>query len=107
MGPGQGFIPASLKSINAPILVDTAKFDEVLEPKSSSTAVAQAIPSAKELVRPVGHFAYVPICVRQFPPSAELISQICTDSEGIDRAEVHKQISRDVIEFFGSRLRGK
>ena len=36
--------------------------DEVLEPQANSTAVARQIPGAREVIRPVGHFAYVPEC---------------------------------------------
>ena len=61
-GPGQGFSEESLKAISAPFVVDTAQFDEILEPGANSGALATLISGAKEIKRSVGHFAYVPEC---------------------------------------------
>lgn len=105
-GPGQGFAPESLKSISVPFLVETAQFDEVLEPVTSSTAIARQIPGAREVTRPVGHFAYVPECRWLIGPVLTSLAGIplCDDPAGIDRAQVHKQVAPDVIAFFDQHL---
>jgi predicted dienelactone hydrolase len=105
-GPGQGFAPDSLKSIRAPFVVDTAQFDEILEPRANSGALARAIPGAREVVRPVGHFAYVPEC-RQIVGAVLARAAgvpICDDPDGVDRAAVHRQVGDDVVRFFSSNL---
>ena len=101
-GPAPGFSAESLKTISAPFVVDTAKFDEVLDPAMNSSALARQIPGAKEVLRPVGHFAYVPEC--RWLIGRALASQICSDPAGVDRAQVHVQVARDVIEFFDKNL---
>jgi predicted dienelactone hydrolase len=105
-GPAAGFDPTSLKSISAPFVVDTARFDETLEPRANSSALASQIAGAREIVRPVGHFAYVPQCRRFIGPLLARVAgiPICDDPSGVDRAAVHAQVARDVIEFFGQAL---
>lgn len=103
-GPGQGFLPESLKAIRAPFFVDTAQHDTVLEPHANSSALAREIPGAREVVRPGGHFVYVPECLGRPPANAGLMALICSDPDGVDRALVHKQVTRDATEFFKGHL---
>lgn len=106
-GPGPGFLAGSLKSISVPFIVDTAQFDTVLEPQANSSALAHQIPGAREVIQPVGHFVYTPLYLGSIPPSAGLMSLICRDPDGVDRARVHKQLAREVIEFFNATLPSK
>ena len=106
-GPGQGFAADSLKAISAPFVVDSAQFDEILAVADNSSNLARQIPSAREVVRPVGHFAYVPECK---PLIGAVLARaagipLCDDPSGVDRAQVHKQVAHDVSEFFGRSLR--
>jgi predicted dienelactone hydrolase len=105
-GPGQGFATDSLKSISAPFLVDTAQFDEILDPLTNSTNLARQILSAKEVVRPVGHFAYVPECRWLVGPILTKLAglPLCEDPKGVDRALVHKQVASEVVAFFDKAL---
>ena len=105
-GPGQGFSLESLGSIDVPFMVDTAKADEILEPTANSSALARLIPGAKEIVRPVGHFAYVPECKWLIGPLIARFAgtPICTDPAGVDRGLVHKQVAEDAIAFFNAHL---
>jgi predicted dienelactone hydrolase len=106
-GPGQGFSEESLKAISAPFVVDTAQFDEILEPGANSGTLATLISGAKEIRRSVGHFAYVPECRSIIGPILARIAgiPICNDPDGVDRAAVHQQVARDVIQFFNTELR--
>ena len=106
-GPGQGFSEVSLKTITAPFVVDTAELDEVLDPRANSSPFAALIPGARETLRRVGHFAYVPECR---PVVGALLARvagipICDDPKGIDRGAAHGQIAGDVIRFFRAELR--
>lgn len=105
-GPGQGFSADSLKMISAPFVVDTAQFDEILAPQANSSALAKQIPGAREIVRPVGHFAYVPECRPVIGKVLTAIAgiPICDDPAQVDRAAAHEQIAGDVIRFFGKAL---
>jgi predicted dienelactone hydrolase len=105
-GPGQGFSADSLKSISVPFVMDTAQFDEILDPVSNSTNLAQQIPSAREVVRPVGHFAYVPECRWLVGPILTKFAglPLCDDPKGVDRALVHEQVAREIVAFFDKNL---
>lgn len=105
-GPGQGFAADSLKSIGVPFVVDTAQFDESLESVANSTNLARQIPGAREVVRPIGHFAYVPECRWMVGSILTKVSglPICYDPDGVDRTLVHKQVASDVIAFFGKTI---
>src|SRR5262245_59516756 len=105
-GPGQGFDPESLRAIRAPFVVDTAQFDESLEPLSNSTYLARQIPGAREVVRPVGHFVYVPECRWLVGPIVTRLAglPLCDDPKGVDRSLVHKDVAHDVVAFFDGAL---
>jgi predicted dienelactone hydrolase len=105
-GPGQGFAADSLNSIKSPFVVDTAQFDESLEAIANSTNLARQIPTAKEMVRPVGHFVYVPECRWLIGPILTRLAglPLCNDPKGVDRALVHQQVAADVVAFFNSKL---
>jgi len=105
-GPGQGFTADSLASIGVPFVVDTAQFDESLEPLANSTTLARQIPGAREIVRPIGHFAYVPECRWLVGPLLTRLARLplCDDPQGVDRAAVHAQVAREVVTFFGRAL---
>jgi predicted dienelactone hydrolase len=106
-GPGQGFSEESLKAIGVPFVVDTAQLDEILEPRANSGTLATLISGAKEIRRSVGHFAYVPECRSIIGPILARVAgiPICNDPDGVDRAAVHQQVARDVMQFFNTELR--
>jgi predicted dienelactone hydrolase len=105
-GPGQGFTADSLESIRAPFVVDTAQFDESLEALSNSTHLARQISTAKEVLRPVGHFVYVPECRWLVGAILTRLAglPLCNDPKGVDRALVHKQVAGEVVAFFDGTL---
>ncbi len=105
-GPGQGFAADSLRSIGVPFVVDTAQFDEILDPVSNSTNLAQQIPGAREVVRPVGHFVYVPECRWLIGPALAKFAglPLCDDPKGVDRTRVHKQVAPEIAAFFDRNL---
>ena len=87
-------------------MVDTAQFDEILDPVSNSTNLARQIPSAREVMRPVGHFAYVPECRWLLGPIVTQFAglPLCNDPKGVERALVHKQVAAEVVAFFDRNL---
>ena len=105
-GPGQGFAADSLRSIGVPFVVDTAQFDEILDPVANSTNLAQQIPGAREVVRTVGHFAYVPECRWLIGPALAKFAglPLCDDPKGVDRTLVHKQVAPEIAAFFDKNL---
>ena len=105
-GPAQGFLEDSLKSIAVPFVVDTAGADDILEPDTNSSVLARRIPGAREIVRPVGHFTYVPECKWLIGPllARWAGTPVCHDPDGVDRGRIHEQIADDVIAFFSRQL---
>ena len=78
----------------------------VLEPLANSTDLARQIPGAREVIRPVGHFAYVPECRWLVGPILTRLAglPLCDDPKGVDRAAVHAEVAREVVAFFGRTL---
>jgi predicted dienelactone hydrolase len=101
-GPGAGFTPESLAAVKAPMVFDTAKFDVVLAPSLGSSLMAKTVPTAKEIVRDVGHFTYAPLCRAVIGKA--LAGQICVDPDGVDRVQVHADVAKDAKAFFASSL---
>lgn len=100
-GVAAGFDEASLKAIDRPILLDTARGDPVLDPAIGSALLAKLIPGASETVRNVGHFSYAPQCK---PLIGRLLAgQVCVDPPGVDRADVHARARQTL--FASSRAR--
>jgi predicted dienelactone hydrolase len=101
-GPGSSMTKTSLQQIRSPMKFDTAQFDEVLAPTINSTFLAATISGATEIVRPVGHFVYVPLCK---PFIGKVVaSLICSDTNGVDRADFHQKIAADTLSFFDKHL---
>jgi predicted dienelactone hydrolase len=96
-GPAQGFSLASLQQVQAPVAVDVARFDDILIPSENADVFATTIKGAWRVERPVGHFTYVPECKPLL--GMLLASQICGDPSGVDRAQAHADMARDVISF--------
>lgn len=101
-GVAAGFSASSLKSITAPIVFETAKYDTVLAPEGGSSLFASSIPSAKEIIRDAGHFVYAPVCTPVLGKLA--LGQICEDAPGSDRQALHVQASSDIVQFFRTQL---
>ena len=61
---------------------------------------------AREVVRPIGHFAYVLECRWLVRPILTKVAglPICDDPDGVDRALVHKQVASDIVAFFDKTL---
>jgi predicted dienelactone hydrolase len=100
--PGAGLTPESLRNIHVPVAFDTAQFDTVLAAADNAHALALRIPGATEVVRPVGHFSYVPMCRPLIGKLAAAL--ICTDPEGVDRAALHKSTTSATLAFFAKHL---
>ena len=66
----------------------------------------QTDPGRAEVVRPVGHFAYVPECRWLVGPILTRLAglPLCDDPSGVDRALVHRQVAPDVVAFFDRTL---
>ncbi|MBI2769447.1 MAG: hypothetical protein HYX47_07485 [Burkholderiales bacterium] len=106
-GPAAGFSADSLRSIAVPFLIDTAAYDEILDPAANSGALARLIPGAQEIVRPAGHFAYVPECKWLVGPLLARVAgtPICDDPSGTDRGRIHTQAAEGAIRFFSQQLK--
>ena len=87
-------------------MVDTARADDILEADANSSTLARRIRGAREIVRSVGHFAYVPECKWLIGPFLARLAgaPICNDPAGVDRGRVHEEVADDVIAFFTQHL---
>jgi predicted dienelactone hydrolase len=100
--PAQGFTVETLRSIRIPFVMETATLDEILDNAVNSLVFAREIPGASGVNRPVGHFAYVPLCVSgSVPPQA---ASICADPPGVARDNVHELVGGAIVQFLEKYL---
>jgi predicted dienelactone hydrolase len=94
---------ASLKNVTAPIQLWSSEHGGMGVRPEDVASVEKNLPDRPEFHRPVnsGHFSFL------FPCSQEVAKQaafLCTDPPGFDRAEFHKKLNAQVLEFFRKNL---
>lgn len=112
LGLARGFTPESLSQIAVPTLIMSAKADsDELPAKLESGYLADYIPAAvRRDVRVDGatHFSFMQQCK---PGAAALIAErdpgdeiVCQDGGTLSRAEIHRQLARDISAFINQAL---
>jgi len=96
------FNSASLSPIRIPVLLYRPQSDILLSAPRNALAVASGLPvSPQQQIVPGSHFVFVDPCPPQIAAEA---AAICQDAKGIDRAEIHRQIERQVADFLDAHL---
>lgn len=112
-GAMQGFTPASLQAIDAPILLMTADTEtrEVAASIADATHIApylDPVRSRHVAVSEATHFSFVQLC----KPGAEALieeespgeSFVCRDGGRRTQAEIHRQVADEVMGFLATSL---
>lgn len=98
---GPAFAPASLEKISIPVYIAAGEGDTVVPIETSARFFAAHIPGAKlTLFRGVGHYTFLATC-------AELGRRpdLCLDSPGILRDDIHGQTADLAAQFFSANLK--
>lgn len=112
LGLARGFTPESLSQIAVPTLIMSAKADsDELPAKLESGYLADYIPAAVRRdvqVDGATHFSFMQQCK---PGAAALIAErdpgdeiVCQDGGTLSRAEIHRQLARDISGFVNQAL---
>jgi predicted dienelactone hydrolase len=94
---------ASLKNVTAPIQLWSSGHGGMGVRPEDVASVEKNLPNRPEFHRPAnsGHFSFL------FPCSKEVAKQaafLCADPPDFDRAEFHKKLNKQVLEFFRKNL---
>jgi predicted dienelactone hydrolase len=95
---GSGFTKAGLSGIRIPVHIVIGQADEVTPQATNARRYTNLIKRARLTVLPgrIGHYTFLAECT----PNGKRALAICRDAEGVDRAAVHRQVSRLAVEFF-------
>jgi predicted dienelactone hydrolase len=101
---GPGFAAEDLADVKIPVGIVASAKDELLPLSENAGHYAGLIPGAKLTVLPKGgHFTFLTVCNEQ---GRERAKDICVDLDPtVDRAAVHAQVGRLILDFFNAHLR--
>ncbi len=102
---GQGFkYENQFENVNNRILIIGAKNDERTPPKTNAKHYHQMIKNSKyiELEGEVGHYIFMNDAKSDLKKDAPIIFR---DDKSVNRKEVHKRVSRAILDFFTTELK--
>jgi predicted dienelactone hydrolase len=103
---GPGFDGAGLTRVTAPALVVGSVANDFMPFAMNAQRYAVFLPNARAigLDRGEGHFVYLDECSA---PVEAMGIRICSDRPGVIRADVHRQLGAQVVDFFTQQLQPK
>jgi predicted dienelactone hydrolase len=105
---GIGHTDDSLKAIHIPVAIVAGWADDIIPLPTNAERLAKLIPTATLIVLPgkVGHATFGSSCTPAAVEGPDWLSWVCHDEEGVNRAEVHRQLERLASQFFQQALAG-
>ena len=93
----------SLKGVTAPIQLWSSEHGGMGVRPEDVAALAENLPTSPEFHRPADseHFAFLFPCPNEVAKASPVL---CTDRPGFDRADFHRQLNAQVLEFFRKSL---
>lgn len=93
----------SLADVHVPVLLYSGDGDQLLALDKNAEALARKLPQAPnfKLLAGAGHFVFLAPCTEEQKVTTP---GLCTDAEGVDRVDIHRNLSVDAIRFFGDAL---
>jgi predicted dienelactone hydrolase len=100
---GYGFTPQGLSGVQVPIQLWRGDRDEILAHPYHAQNVYDGLPIKPEyhVVPNAGHFAFLAPCSAALQ---SIVSDICSDPAGFDRAAFHREFNAAVVAFFEAKL---
>ena len=100
---GVFFGPDAFRDVRAPVFLAWATADEALLPTENAEPVARTIATlaGTRVVTGAGHYVFLAPCSAEL---AAMVTALCTDPAGIDRAQIHAALDADAVGFFAARL---
>jgi predicted dienelactone hydrolase len=93
----------TLSEVHVPVLLYSGDGDELLAIDKNAEALARKLPEVSDfkLFPGAGHFVFMAPCddlQRATQPG------LCTDPVGVDREDIHRNLSSEAVSFFGTAL---
>jgi predicted dienelactone hydrolase len=95
----------TLADVHVPVLLYSGDGDKLVAPDKNAAALARKLPVAPDfkLLAGAGHFVFMAPCNDE---QIVIMPALCTDAEGVDRADIHRSLISEAGRFF-SRTLGK
>jgi predicted dienelactone hydrolase len=101
LAPAYGplFDKNSLAEVKIPIKMYSAEKDRELDERFNIKHFARVLPKRPELevVKDAGHFVFMAPCNDSLKKA---VPYICIDAPSVDRAEIHQNMNKEIIQFF-------
>ncbi|MFJ3259689.1 alpha/beta hydrolase family protein [Pseudomonas sp. NPDC086581] len=94
-----------LEDVQVPVLLYTGNEDQILDWKKNAGALARKLPQQADLrvLDGAGHFVFMSPCSEE---EVEATPDLCTDTQGVDRKAIHRDLAASAAEFFDVSLGG-
>ncbi|MCJ1878390.1 alpha/beta hydrolase family protein [Pseudomonas nitroreducens] len=92
-----------LEDVQVPVLLYTGNDDHILDWKKNAAALARKLPQQADLrvLDGAGHFVFMSPCSEE---EKEATPDLCTDTQGLDRQAIHRDLVASAAEFFDVSL---
>ncbi|MHB9796294.1 alpha/beta hydrolase family protein [Pseudomonas sp. MT3] len=92
-----------LEDVRVPVLLYTGNQDRILDWKKNAGALARKLPQQPDLrvLDGAGHFVFMAPCSEE---EKEATPDLCTDTQGLDRQAIHRDLAASAAEFFDVSL---
>ena len=89
--------------MHVPVVLYSGDGDELLAVDKNSEALARKLPQMPDykLLAGAGHFVFMAPCSDEQRATAPIL---CNDREGVDREDIHRNLSAEAVRFFEGAL---
>ncbi|MBC3953499.1 alpha/beta hydrolase family protein [Pseudomonas triticifolii] len=93
----------TLGDVHVPVLMYAGDDDQLLAVDKNAQALARKLPQAPDykLLAGAGHFVFMAPCSDE---QRATMPMVCNDREGVDREDIHRNLSAEAARFFTSTL---
>jgi predicted dienelactone hydrolase len=93
----------TLSDIHVPVLLYSGDGDELLAIDRNADALARKLPQTPDykLLAGAGHFVFMAPCSDEQRATMPIV---CNDREGVDREDIHRNLSAEAVRFFEDAL---
>ena len=93
----------TLADVHVPVLMYSGGADQLVFPDKNAAALARKLPVAPQfkLIAGAGHFVFMAPCS---PEQLQATPGLCTDAEGVNREDIHRDLIHEAGRFFTKTL---
>ncbi|WP_324831940.1 alpha/beta hydrolase family protein [Pseudomonas saxonica] len=93
----------TLADVHVPVLLYSGDKDQLVYPDKNAGALARKLPVEPEfkVIAGAGHFVFMAPCNDE---QKRLMPDLCTDAQGVDREDIHRNLMNEAGVFFNKTL---